>query len=263
MQPTFTCGDKWIDEAFAGLRLSCEGLSRQDVGCPLPVVTAMLLHDSFECCSVFERNLERHQWLHAQAMLEAALGRASGACTLGQLSTALETLTGTRPVQRTQGMGIATRNCYSRRFRAPAPVACVRASVCLFSARRRHAGRCGIERALATYLVLLSIHPFVDGNGRTARMLFAADALAHDGRAAPQLILGLMLLHRGRGQLFHLAALCARTGDFSMLAACYSEALTLAGTYLPALCPRQCGQSVFDGYRKIDALLKRAPDQHV
>ncbi len=263
MDITFTCSDQWIADAFSELRLSCGVPLRQDVTCPLPVATALLLHDSFDRSELFERNLERHELLHAHALLEPALNRAHAACTLGQLSAALETITGLRPAQRMRGIGIATQNSYSQRFRGPSAVQAMRASVRLFSTRRRQTERSGIEKALATYVVLLSIHPFADGNGRTARMLFAADALAHDGHAAPQLTLALILLHRGRGRLFHLAALCARTGDFSMLATCYSEALSLAGAFLPALCPQQGRPALFDGYQRIDGLLKRAPAPHI
>ncbi|WP_340568360.1 Fic family protein [Stenotrophomonas sp. G106K1] len=263
MDITFTCSGQWIADAFSQLRLSCDVPLRRDVTCPLPVVTALLLHDSFDHSEVFGRNLERHERLHAQGMLELALGRAFSACTLGQLSMALETITCMRPAQRMHGIGIVTQNSYSRRFRGPPAVEAIRASVRLFNARRRRSERSGIERALATYLVLLSIHPFVDGNGRTARMLFAADMLAHDGHAVPRLMLGLILLHRGRGRLFHLAAMCARTGDFSMLATCYSEALTLADRFLPALCPQRGRLALFEEYQKIDALLKRTPEPHV
>lgn len=262
MEITFTCSGQWIADAFSQLHLSCDVPLRGDVTCPLPVVTALLMHDSFDHSEAFERNLERHEWLHAQGMLEPALGRAVSACTLGQLSTALETINCMRPVQRMHGIGIATQNSYSRRFRGPPAVEAIRASVRLFNVRRRHAERSGIERALATYLVLLSIHPFVDGNGRTGRMLFAADVLAHDRDAAPRLMLGLILLHRGRGRLFHLAAMCARAGDFSMLATCYSEALSSADRFLPALCPQRGRLALFEEYQKIDALLKNAPAMH-
>jgi len=259
MEIPFTCCDEWVNAAFVGLQ-SCRDIPvRRDIPDPLPRATALLLHDSFHGLEVFEANLARQARMQSKGTLEKALGAAFAARTLRKLGKALAPVTGLSPAQRMQGIGIRTRNPHSQRFRAPTAAEAGRAAGRLFEVRRRLLGQYGIGAALASYLVLLSIHPFADGNGRTARMLFAADVNALDREAAAHVLLGLVLLHRGRSQLFHLSALCARAGDFTMLATCYAEAMVLAGGLLPTLYADRGSQAPIDAYRRIDGLLKPPP----
>ena len=78
--------------------------------------------------------------------------------------------------------------------------------------------------AYAAFFGLLTIHPFADGNGRTARMLFAS-ALCADGSDCPALALALPLSFADGGRRFHQAALLARSGHFGELRANFLDAM--------------------------------------
>ncbi|MDZ4350644.1 MAG: Fic family protein [Xanthomonadaceae bacterium] len=78
--------------------------------------------------------------------------------------------------------------------------------------------------AYAAFFALLTVHPFADGNGRTARMLFAA--LLHAGGVdCPVLALALPLSFAEGGRRFHQAALLARSGHFGELRAMTLDAV--------------------------------------
>lgn len=74
---------------------------------------------------------------------------------------------------------------------------------------------------------LLTIHPFKDGNGRTARMFMAAKVLRHLG-PAPTALLGMLLLHRSGGHQYHQAAWALRAGDAEPMVDLFIEAERLA-----------------------------------
>lgn len=70
-------------------------------------------------------------------------------------------------------------------------------------------------------------HFLADGNGRTARLLFAADTITNlDDDLAP--IFGLMMLKSEGSKPFHLAARCARAGDFTMYSTCFATCIQTA-----------------------------------
>lgn len=87
-----------------------------------------------------------------------------------------------------------------------------------------------IHRALfayAAFFALLTVHPFADGNGRTARMLYAALPHAR-GADSPLLTLALPLSFAEGGRRFHQAALLARSGHFHELRANFLDEVKLA-----------------------------------
>lgn len=64
---------------------------------------------------------------------------------------------------------------------------------------------------VAIYLMILTIHPLRDGNGRSARFYFAS--LIRTRLDSPSLLLALALTHSGKSSSFHMACKIARLGD--------------------------------------------------
>lgn len=92
---------------------------------------------------------------------------------------------------------------------------------------RMHVSQKALSIVLATH-VLLTIHPFPDGNGRVTRMFCAASVLRHIG-PAPSAILALVVMqHHAGAQPFHQALWSLRRGDVDPLAALYLRARQLA-----------------------------------
>lgn len=77
--------------------------------------------------------------------------------------------------------------------------------------------------AYAEFFTLLKVHPFPDGNGRTARALYAA-RLIDRGHAAPEWLLALAMTYAGAASRFHLAAELARAGEFDDLFRNFADA---------------------------------------
>ena len=85
--------------------------------------------------------------------------------------------------------------------------------------------------ALLGSQILLTIHPFRDGNGRTARMFFAAKVLRHIG-PSPSVLLGLLLIHRAGGHQYHQAAWAFRAGDVEPMLGLFVSSVRLAAEQL-------------------------------
>lgn len=79
--------------------------------------------------------------------------------------------------------------------------------------------------------VLLTIHPFQDGNGRTARMFFAANLLKR-GVAAPTALLGMMLMYRSGSHQYHQASWELRAGNVEPMVRLFAESTALAQSRL-------------------------------
>lgn len=75
--------------------------------------------------------------------------------------------------------------------------------------------------------VLLTIHPFRDGNGRTARMFLAAQLLRHLGPVAA-VLLGMLLMHRSGAHQYHQASWALRAGDPEPMVGLFVESELLA-----------------------------------
>lgn len=84
--------------------------------------------------------------------------------------------------------------------------------------------------AYGEMFALLAIHPLPDGNGRTARWLYAA-RLWQGGMADPYLALAIPMSFVGNGARFHLAAQLARSGEFDDLYANFTDAWAAAKTW--------------------------------
>lgn len=87
--------------------------------------------------------------------------------------------------------------------------------------------------ALAAYQLLLTIHPFEDGNGRTMRGMYACRLAAAAPSAAA--LLALPMLFSGGGARYHEAAWSFRAGDARPLVELYLDALAQADVLLAAL----------------------------
>ncbi|HEU4812842.1 MAG TPA: Fic family protein [Xanthomonadaceae bacterium] len=79
--------------------------------------------------------------------------------------------------------------------------------------------------------ILLTIHPFQDGNGRTARMFFAANLLKR-GVAAPTALLGMMLMYRSGSHQYHQASWEFRAGNVEPMVRLFAESTALAQSRL-------------------------------
>lgn len=83
-----------------------------------------------------------------------------------------------------------------------------------------------IGLCVAVYLILLTIHPLRDGNGRSSRFYFAS--LTRSRLDSPALLLALALTHSGKSSSFHMACKIARLGDIEpALALFYSSAMSV------------------------------------
>lgn len=133
---------------------------------------------------------------------------------------------------RRQDILIHTDNAFSRDFLPPdsgRAAAAFSALIRYFHAYMATSpGPCAsLSLALSFYLSFLTIHPFTDGNGRTARFFFGACASVLEERS-PTAILGLALMHRNRGSMFHATAKIARLGDFTPFGNLFRDSLLLA-----------------------------------
>lgn len=99
---------------------------------------------------------------------------------------------------------------------------------------------------LATH-VLLTIHPFPDGNGRVARMFFAASVLRHIG-PAPSALLGLLVMqHQAGAQQFHQALWSLRRGESEPLITLYLRSRQIGmDCVLDASARRLCPDGVLE-----------------
>lgn len=80
------------------------------------------------------------------------------------------------------------------------------------------------QLAYTEYFALLAIHPLPDGNGRTARAVYAS-RLWNAGLCDERMLLAIPMTFSGRGARFHLAAQLARSRTFADLFANWRDAL--------------------------------------
>jgi hypothetical protein len=222
----FSCSNEWVDACFQKMERwqpSIESV-HTDIEV-LPWVLGFLIHDSFDSFECYWTNALKFAGGGCSGLVEnlSSVGIQSG---LSGMVGAARKITTLRASVRTGGMRINTENSFSRDFLPPGAIDARRAVDRLFAGRGRSAGNTiGIGQSLASYMIFLTAHPLTDGNGRTARMLFASDCVRRSAGSASHEILGLILFHRNRGSMLHLSARCARAGDMGMLASCYDQAL--------------------------------------
>jgi len=234
MQVTFSVSDAWIDEAFQQMDSWSNSLGAEEISPGVAFqLLGLLMHGSLSGPEHFLRNvLELGRRVAMEGLLQR-LVEVAEARTSPDLLRKISLLTGSGAKTRSHGIRITTVDAFSEGFLPPDASRAWKATCRLFERRhQRVGGRRSIGFALASYLVLLTIHPLVDGNGRTARALFAADCVANGLGAWP--MLSLMLMQQDQNRLFHLAARCARQGDFGMLVSCYEQADRQARRYFGA-----------------------------
>lgn len=228
MDSGFICSDRWIDSTFEQLRnWQPKKTIRRFDATAQSWMTAFLVHDSFNSLDTYLSNVARFRRLDDSGRLIQRFRAAHDAVRFRELKKALEALTGFSTVAHHGGMRINTVNAFSREFKPPHPCEAERAVRRLMLRRRElvAVGQLSLGGALASYIVFLTIHLLSDGNGRSARMLFASDCLVTAPGDFAHNIMALMMLHQMRGTSFHLAAACARAGDLSMLAECFEGAI--------------------------------------
>lgn len=108
---------------------------------------------------------------------------------------------------------------------------------------RGHAGKTAICALLGSQ-ILLTIHPFRDGNGRTARMFLAAKLLRSLG-PAPTALLGMLLMHRAGAHQYHQASWALRAGDAEPMVALFVGSERLAHERLCQSLPTNLSQAGF------------------
>ncbi len=132
---------------------------------------------------------------------------------------------------RTGAMRLAAANPFAASFVPPAPgnlPKLLQALDAIATKAWRRAAVAGEDAlrqlAYTEYFALLAIHPLPDGNGRTARAVYAS-RLWHAGLCDERMLLAIPMTFSGRGTRFHLAAQLARTHAFADLFANWRDAL--------------------------------------
>lgn len=134
---------------------------------------------------------------------------------------------------RSGGVHLRTDNRLTARFLPPSAdevsAALGIALKAIQSALERHRGKAARVAACALIgsQIMLTIHPFPDGNGRTARMFFAAQLLRYQV-PAPTALLGMMLMYRGGAHRYHQASWELRAGNVEPMVELFAESTTLA-----------------------------------
>lgn len=186
----------------------------------IPWLVALLLHDSMQSLQHYQANVAQMQALLKAGQGADIMGTLHQSEAIGAFAKACGTLTGQRLRLRSGLCLVRSPSMLSNGFVPPPATSVAPCCAALFRARQQDPLRLrNVPVRLASYLILLTIHPFQDGNGRAARLLFAADTLSSG--ASPNDLLALALMHSNASAQFHLAAKCARLGDFSMLFTCY------------------------------------------
>lgn len=85
--------------------------------------------------------------------------------------------------------------------------------------------------AIKIYFLLITIHPFNDMNGRTARFYFSAHARLL-GELSPTILLSFIAMHRNNSDYFIQACKIGRQGDMTAIAHEFNHSMKHAQKYL-------------------------------
>jgi len=183
-------------------------------------------HDALSSFANYQQILDSLQARYDDPGLATKLRGVAESSSIAELIKRAYPITGHRGSVRTGDVVITTPNALSAGFLPPDKKNADRAIKDFFARRSEIATevgpRAGVSVRACSYILLLTIHILKDGNGRLARLLYAADCAT--ASADPYEILALGLLHRERGRSFHVAARSAREGNLSMLLACLRDA---------------------------------------
>lgn len=233
--PQFSASAGWIQSAFADLGdLVCEQQYPSLNGAAPGWVAALLMHGSTEGLpNYLENHAKLMEKFESFGILKRGLWSLRSAGTLETCIFRASPLTAYKAKIRTTANRVLTPNAYSRDYLPPNPVSAREACRQIFRIRAAWIAKADRNNALAlsTYITLLTVHPLEDGNGRTCRMLLAADTMGGD-RCDPVGALAGLLLKSQQSMPFHLSARCARAGDFHMLAECHRSAMAFASVNL-------------------------------
>jgi len=236
--PSFSASNDWLKAAFHEIGgLVREGESLELHGAAPAWVAALLMHGSTASMSQYLTNYSALSTrFEGFAALRRGLWALRNSSTIERCVERAEPLSGFKATIRSNANRVLTPNAYSRDYLPPNPEAARDASMQIFRLRAQWGskGNRATALALSTYTTFLTVHPFVDGNGRTFRMLLAADSMGV-GRCNPHPALATFLLKSQQSLPFHISAKCARAGDFNMLAHCYHSSLAFTCSTLSPL----------------------------
>lgn len=255
-QATFSAADGWIDAAFQEMEAWPWTIDRDETTSGVALMfLGLVMHGSLNGPKEFLENFAKLRCNASSGALMPRLVSISEARSLSGLLKEICSVTAFEAKIRSQGIRITGRDVFSQGFLPPNASRARLATLRLFEQRRSGPlGRRSLGFALASYLVLLTIHPLADGNGRTARAMFAADCAVAGLGFWP--VLGLLLMRQERGRLFHLAARCARQGDFTMFASCYEQAEQQARRYFGACLEGLCALEDGDQFHPLALTLR-------
>lgn len=227
-RPNFSASSAWIASVFSDLsELTSERKCQLFDGAAIPWIVALSMHGSGDSAAAYVLNCRQLlNRFSTEEELTNALTGVRQAVTVNSWVERAGRLTGEKCLVRNGFSRVLTSNQYSRDYLPPHAERARAACVEIFTMRGKcsSSGGSHVAMALATYIALLTVHPLVDGNGRTARALFVADATGKK-RGVSSFALATVLLRRKRSAEFHLSAKCARAGDFFMLAECFGSIL--------------------------------------
>lgn len=236
--PQFSASDDWLNSAFAQIgELVCEEESPELNGAALAWVTALLMHGSTASMSQYLTNYAAlTSRLEGYASLRRGLRSLRSSATIVRCTERAAPLTGFMAQIRSGSNRVLTPNAFSHDYLPPNHASAREAIRQIFRLRAKWTHRRDRTAALAlsTYITFLTVHPFVDGNGRTCRMLLAADSMGGH-RCDPAATLATFLLKSQHSLPFHISAKCARAGDFNMLSNCYRTSLDFTSAHLVPL----------------------------
>jgi len=258
----------WIDAALvAGNRASAAFspalfLSRADPGV-FSVLSLLLRH------GVIAGGVARD----SLALAMSGTAKISTPHTLTGLLLFASQATGWPMRLRSTGVRLRSDNPFSQRFKPPIAEQVrglvqywLRATNRAFAGNNELSSERAAWLAYAEFFTLLSIHPFADGNGRTARALYAA-RLSDNGQATPEWLLALALSYGGNAARFHLAAQLARDGEFDDVYRNLADALACVGPWFASDLSRlqhavesrdvDAAQGTFDAIRATLTVLMR------
>lgn len=212
-----------MSDAFAQATAWSPGQAEPRIGSDAlwPWLIALLHHDSLASFDAYHVGVASLASRYGGAGLRSRMARISAADSVTRLARESSAVSGFHPVVRRGAIVVHTENPFTRDFLPVSAERLVPATRMLFGLRRAGLHRDNAAARIASYFILLTLHPYRDGNGRTARLLFAADTWAADAPALD--LLGLAWLHGQRSTRFHLAAKCARAGSLDMLFALHAE----------------------------------------
>lgn len=217
---------EWLRALFAAAADSTQMAVAQPDPMGFALVRLLMAHDAVHV-GVPEAAIAR---VLANPLCDHAFDAVSGVAAAPLLGIASRAC-GKRTSIRRGAMRLAAVNPFARAFVPPQANAVPALLDSLDAASRRAfaSAKRGMDAdALSTlayteYFALLAIHPLPDGNGRTARWVYAA-RLWHAGLADPRSLLAIPLSFAGRGSRLHLAAQLARAGEFADLFANWRDA---------------------------------------